>query len=53
MLFVAVFLFLSSCAYRFQNTTGRDYKNYKVKKIEELLYIQGPFRLKLIATGLY
>ena len=45
-LFVAVFLFLSSCAYRFQNTTGRDYKNYRVKKIEELLYIRGRVSLK-------
>ena len=45
-LIVALVLFLSSCAYRFQNTTGRDYKNYKVKKIEELLYIQGRVSLK-------
>ena len=39
-------MFLGSCASKFQNTTGRDYQGYQIKKIEDLLYIQGRVSLK-------
>ena len=42
----ALVLFLGSCASKFQNTTGRDYQGYQIKKIEDLLYIQGRVSLK-------
>ena len=45
-LIVALVLFLGSCASKFQNTTGRDYQGYQIKKIKDLLYIQGRVSLK-------
>ncbi len=49
---VSLFLFLNSCAYRFQNTAGRDFQEYRVKKIEELLYLQGRVSLKNVDANL-
>ena len=45
-LIVALVLFLSSCAYRFQNTKWKRLQKLQGKKIEELLYIQGRVSLK-------